>query len=121
MSSDADKKDLVRIRHMLDSVVEGRSFLRGKLRSDLESDRMLTLALIKEIEILGEAAGRVSEKFKSRYAQIPWSAIIATRNRLIHGYFDIDLDVVWKTVSEDLPTLQLLLEDLLGKPREKRA
>jgi uncharacterized protein with HEPN domain len=66
---------------------------------------MLLLSLVKAIEILGEAASRVSEETRSEFCSIPWRDIIAMRNRLIHGYFDINLDIVWKTVTDELPHL----------------
>lgn len=64
---------------------------------------MLTLALVKSIEIIGEATSKVTSETKAHYAQIPWPSIVAMRNRLIHAYFDVDLDRVWDTVTDDLP------------------
>ncbi len=95
--------DLICIRHMLDSAKEALSFVKGKKRQDLDRERQLALALTKELEILGEAASRVSETFKAAHPEIPWAAIIATRNRLIHGYFDVDLEIVWTTITKHLP------------------
>lgn len=97
---------------MCDSIREALTFAKGKTLADLEEDRQLTLALIKEIEILGEAAGKVSANFRKKHPQIPWDLIIATRDRLIHGYFDVDTEIVWKTISEDLPALLGVLESL---------
>ena len=71
---------------------------------------MLVLALIKDVEIVGEAASRVSEESRTGLPGIPWSSVVAMRNRLIHAYFDIDLDILWQTVSEDLPELLVKLE-----------
>lgn len=97
--------DAVRLRHMLDASEEALAFAAGYTRPDLDRDRKLVLALIKLIEILGEAAAKVSGETRLRHAAIPWDAIVATRNRLIHGYFDINLDIVWDTVAVDLPPL----------------
>lgn len=105
--------DRVRMRHMLDAAQEARLFVAGRSRSDLEVDRQLTLALVKDIEIIGEAASRVSDECRQRYAAIPWQNIVAMRNRLIHGYFDINLDVVWATVSQELAPLIGQLEQAL--------
>jgi len=91
---------------MLDAVNECLRFASGKSRRALEKDRMLVLALIKELEMIGEAAARVSEAFKREHPGVPWAALIATRNRLIHGYFDVDLDIVWNTAHKDLPLLK---------------
>ncbi len=88
---------------MLDAAKEALSFASGKTRTDLETNRMLVLSLVKDIEIIGEAASRVSEEFKASYPQIPWQEIIGMRNRLIHVYFDVDLDVLWSTGTKKLP------------------
>ena len=95
---------------MLDAAKEAISFIQKEERSSLEADRKLVLALIKSIEIIGEAANRISEECRENLShQIPWPNIIGMRNRLIHAYFDINLDIVWKTVTEDIP---LLIDDL---------
>jgi uncharacterized protein with HEPN domain len=107
--------DLIRVRHMLDAAREALGFVGRKNRSALEKDRMLLLAILKDLEILGEAAGRVTERFRARHPEIPWSAIIATRNRLIHGYFDVDLEVVWETVAKDLPRVAKALSGILSR------
>jgi len=104
--------DFVRLSHMLDSAREAVSFISGKTRSDLDSDRKLTLSLVKSIEIIGEAASRVSEEARIKSQTIPWQDITAMRNRLIHAYFDINLDIVWDTVTQELPPLVLELEKI---------
>ncbi len=86
------KDDITRLRHMLDAAREARSFAAGKSRSDLDADRKLALAIIKDIEIIGEAASKVSQEARESHPAIPWLDIINMRNRLIHAYFDIDLD-----------------------------
>jgi uncharacterized protein with HEPN domain len=97
--------DLARVKHMRDAARECISFVKGKSRASLEKDRILALALTKELEVLGEAASRVSLEFQGAHPKIRWNLIIGMRNRLIHGYFDIDLDLVWTTVTRDLPIL----------------
>ena len=108
------KHDRIRLQHMLDAVNEALDFVRGKRRVDLDTNRMLVLCLVKELEIIGEAAGRVSNDVRSQRGAIPWQDISGMRNRLIHAYFDVDLDVVWNTVSNDLPQLKAGLESLLA-------
>lgn len=83
------KADAIRIRHMLDAAKEAVSFAEGHAREDLEHNRMLVLSLVKSVEILGEAAAKVSSETQQRFPSIPWLNIVAMRNRLIHGYFDI--------------------------------
>lgn len=97
---------------MLESAREAVSFSHGRTRLDLNHDRMLTLSLVKCIEIIGEAAAKVSPEAKVRYTTIPWTDIISMRNRLIHAYFDIDLDRVWDTITDDLPPLIEELEKI---------
>jgi uncharacterized protein with HEPN domain len=76
---------------------------------------MLLFALVRAIEVIGEAAGRVSETTREAAADIPWSLIVLMRNRLIHADFDVDNDVVWKTVAEELPVLLPKLRALVSE------
>lgn len=108
-------EDLIRIRHMLDAINEAQVFAADKSRIDLDDNRMLTLAIIKELEIIGEAASKLSSGFRACRPQIPWTDIVGMRNRLTHGYFDIDLDRVWDTVQEDLPALRDELQKICGE------
>ncbi len=105
--------DLIRMRHVLDASREAVSFIAGKNRQDLDASRMLTLSLVKDVEILGEAASKVSEEVKRECPDIPWRDIIAMRNRLIYGYFDVDLNIVWQTVTDELPRIIQQLEKSL--------
>jgi uncharacterized protein with HEPN domain len=99
---------------MLDAAREAIAFTQNQTRAMLDSDRMLTLSLVKSIEIIGEAAARVSRECQERYPAIPWASIIAMRNRLIHAYFDVDLDRVWDTITTDLPPLIAELERIVS-------
>jgi uncharacterized protein with HEPN domain len=109
--------DLIRARHMLVAAKEAMEFAAGKTPKNLEKDRMRVLAIIKSIEIVGEAASKVTEEFKSENKYIPWNDIISMRNRLIHAYFDVNLDIVWQTIKKDLPDLIKALEKII--PPEK--
>jgi uncharacterized protein with HEPN domain len=83
-------------------------------RVNLDKDEKLALALVRLLEILGEAAKSVSGQCRQKYSEIPWRQVAGTRDRLIHGYFDVDLDVVWKIISSDLPSLVQQLEKALS-------
>ena len=107
------RDDEVRLRHMLDAARDAVGFGQDRLRTDLDSDRLLALGLLKCVEIIGEAAARVSADAREVTTRIPWADIVGMRNRLVHAYYDIDLDQVWKTVVEDLPLLILELETIL--------
>ena len=108
------KDDLIRLRHMLDAAREVMGFAHNQTRASLDTNRMLTLAVVKSLEILGEAASKVSKETQDSLPQIPWSAIVRMRNRLIHGYYDVNLEIVWKTLTEDLPRLIPELERIIA-------
>ena len=105
--------DLVRLRHLRDAAQEAVRFTAGRSRSDLETDRLLNLALIRLLEIIGEAARAVSPALRQAHPEIPWRQMVGMRDRLIHGYFDVDLDIVWETVTQDLPALIFHLEQII--------
>ncbi|MBW1677585.1 MAG: DUF86 domain-containing protein [Deltaproteobacteria bacterium] len=107
------KDNFILLRHMLDAAREAVSFAANNTRDSLNTDRKLELALIKCIEIVGEAASKVSIDYRENTSQVPWANIISMRNRLIHGYFDINLDILWQTVVEDLPPLIAELEKII--------
>lgn len=112
MSKHDDTKSL---RHMLEHASEAVALVRDMNRSNLYTSRLHVLALTRLIEVVGEAASRVSKTRRSRYPQIPWPQIIGMRNRLIHGYDAIDLDILWQTVMEELPPLIAELEQILAR------
>lgn len=105
-----DTDDLSRLRHMLEAAQEALAFAEGKNRADLESDRMLSRALVECLRVAGEAARQVSSETRQEYPAIPWREVIGMRNQLVHEYFKIDFDIVWQTVKEDLPALVEALE-----------
>lgn len=104
---------LVSLSQMRDHAREAIAFARGKQRKHLDTDRLLSLALIRLIEIVGEAAGRVEIPDRERYPRIPWTQIVGLRNRLIHGYDAIDLDILWEVLTNDLPELATELDRIL--------
>jgi uncharacterized protein with HEPN domain len=104
----------VSFRHMLDHALEAVSMTKGKTRADLDKDRPLNLALVRLLEIIGEAATRIPKEEQARYKDISWSEIVSLRNRLIHGYDTVDFDILWQIVSQDLPEL---IESLIKSPR----
>ena len=106
--------DMLRLRHMLDNAREAVSMISGKTSQDLHGNRMLELALVRLVEVLGEAASRVSDDCQLKYPSIPWQQVIGMRNRLIHGYNKVDLNVLWDTVDDDLPHLIEELEKILS-------
>jgi len=110
-----EREDSVRLRHMLDHAREAVFLTQGKTRDDLETERLLNLGLVRLIEIVGEAATKVSGEMCSRHPEIPWTQIRGMRNRLIHGYDFVDFDILWKTVTEELPPLIDALEKIVSQ------
>jgi uncharacterized protein with HEPN domain len=105
--------DMVRLRHMVETAREAVAMIEGKERSDLRSERMLELSLIRLIEVFGEAAARVTHEGQAKYPSIPWHQVVGMRNRLIHGYDQVDLQILWDTIEIDLPPLITELEKIL--------
>jgi uncharacterized protein with HEPN domain len=101
---------------MRDHAAEAITLVRGRKRADLETDRVLALALVRLLEIVGEAANRVPAEERSRCRDVPWIAIIGLRNRLIHGYDEVDLDILWEILDVDLPALVAELDRNLADP-----
>ena len=113
MPSSNREDDITRLRHMLDFAQKAVSFNKSRSRADLDSNEMLAMATIHLIEVIGEASRTVSEAFQEEHTEIPWQSITGTRNRLAHGYIDIDLDIIWTIVKKDLPSLIRQLRRIL--------
>ena len=105
--------DAIRLRHMREAAASALEMAKARTRSDLDENLMLRMALTRCLEILGEAASRVSADVRVRCPSIPFAKIVSMRNRLIHAYFDVDLNIVWTTVEEDLPLLLPALDSAL--------
>jgi uncharacterized protein with HEPN domain len=101
---------------MVDAIEAALRFAKGRERADLETDEMLLFALVRAVEIVGEAAGKVSAEGRGRFPEVPWSAVTGMRNRLVHAYFDIDRDILWSTVAQALPSLLKQLQTAPGRP-----
>lgn len=97
--------DETRLHHMLDAIKRARNIARGRERADLERDDVLGLAVVRLLEILGEAARGMSGELQVRHPEVPWEHIIGTRNRVIHAYFNVDMNIVWHILAEDLSPL----------------
>ncbi len=111
--------DDARLRHMLDYACQAVRFLGNRSRAEMNADKMLAAALFHCLEVVGEAASRITRERQRELPQIPWSDVISMRNRIIHGYFDIDLDIVWDTVTYNLPQLIAELETIIAADIEE--
>ena len=106
-------EDAIRIRHMIEAANAVQSFIADRRRIDLDSDRMLLFALVRAIEIIGEAASKLSPEARTVMPSVPWASIVAMRHRLVHAYFDIDRTILWKTATEEIPPLLSVLRAAL--------
>jgi len=109
----SQRETVTRLRHMLDHSREAVAMTKGKTRADVAADRQLSLALVRLLEIIGEAATRVPKQDRALYPNIPWPQIVSLRNRLIHGYDSVDLDILWQILATDLPTLIKTLQGII--------
>ena len=108
------ENDLLRLQHMYDEARKARRFVQGKTRRDLADDEQFQYALARAVEIVCEAACNITDEFQSENCQIEWHQIMGMRQWLVHAYFKIDLNILWKTVHEDLPSLICHLEAILS-------
>ena len=105
--------DVIRMRHILDAAREAVNFIEGHNREDLDTDRKLNLSLVRLLEIIGEAARSITNEFRQKHPELAWKSMVGMRDRLIHGYFDVNLDILWETVTKDLPPLIDKIEKIL--------
>jgi uncharacterized protein with HEPN domain len=106
----ANSKDKIYINHILSAIGLIEQFIAGKTSGDFEADVMLQSAVVRQIEIIGEAAKRLSEEFKDQLGHLPWRRIGSMRDFLIHDYIDVDLKIVWKAATEDMQELKQALQ-----------
>lgn len=107
------RDDQISLIDMLNHAKEAVDLLGEASLDDLVGNRVMQLALRKLVEVVGEAANRVSEGMQQQYTSIAWGEIIGTRNRMVHGYDDVDLSILWDIIKNDLPPLIVQLEVLV--------
>lgn len=102
-----------RLRHILDAIGKIEKYLHGYERQTFQTDEKTQDAVVRQMEIIGEAATSLTRDLRSKNPQVEWQFAAAMRNRLIHGYFDIDAEIVWDTTQNDLPILKKQIEEIL--------
>jgi uncharacterized protein with HEPN domain len=107
-------EDRVRLRHIADGLDSAVRFSRARKREDLDGDEMLAFALMHALQIVGEAATRISPETRDQCPEVPWAGMIGMRHRLVHAYFDINFDILWTTASETAPALLTQIRALLA-------
>jgi uncharacterized protein with HEPN domain len=110
--------DSIRIRHMIEAVRQALDYAADRNAADIDADPPVKALLIRNLEILGEAASRITPELRAAHQEVPWRDMVDLRNRLIHAYFDVDMDIIWTTVQRALPGLLVQLEALLPSPDE---
>jgi uncharacterized protein with HEPN domain len=103
------KDDSIYIDHILNSINRILDYISGKDREEFEADLVTQDAVVRQLEVIGEATKRVSKELRSKHPDIPWADMAGMRDVLIHDYIDVDLGVVWKTASENIPDLKALI------------
>ena len=104
------KDDSAFIEHILESICAIETFSRDLSKEELISNRLKQSAIVREIEIIGEAVKNISENLKEKYLEVRWKDIVGTRDKMIHHYFGVDLDIVWEIIKRDLPILKKQME-----------
>lgn len=110
----------VRLLHMLDFAREALTFLRGRIRADLDTDRLLNLAHVRLAEMIGEAAAQTPAETRGQIPEIEWSQIVGLRNRLVHGCDSVNFDTLWDILTNDIPPLVAALEQALSSDANER-
>jgi uncharacterized protein with HEPN domain len=111
------RDDLVRIRHMIDAAEAAIRFVSDRKREDLDSDDMLRLALLQAVQIVGEAASKLSVEARNELGDVPWPRITGMRHRLVHAYMNVDEDILWTTAVDHLPSLVRRLREVPDLPK----
>lgn len=116
------RDDGVYLRHALDAIGKIESYIRNVDRNTFHRDSLVQDGVVRQLEIIGEAVKRLSPEIRERHAHIPWKRIAGMRDKLIHDYFGVDLEAVWKTAKEDLPVLKREIAGILAslEPSNKR-
>ena len=111
------KQDSVYLKHIRDSILKIEAYTAGGRRA-FHKDTMVQDAVVRNLEVIGEAVRNLSPVLKERNPDIPWRSITALRNLLVHEYFGVDLEIVWRIVSRRLPSLKRHIEMILGRSRQ---
>ena len=107
------QSDTLYLQHMLDALARLEEYIRRTTREKFGADPLIQDGLIRQLTVLGEAAGKVSRQFVDSHPEIPWPDVTGIRHKLVHDYFVVDVDVVWMTATEDAPGLKPLIEKAL--------
>lgn len=108
----SEKDDIIFIEHILESISALNEFSAGISINELSSNRMKQSAIVREIEVIGEAVKNISENLKNKHKEIGWREIAGTRDKMIHHYFGVDVNTVWNIVKKDIPILEKQIREI---------
>ena len=103
------------LQDILVSINDIESFIENMELDYFKRDKKTIYAVIRCIEVLGEAAGKIPKSIRDRYPNVPWKAMVGMRNRMVHEYFGVGINILWQTVQEDIPALKRLFNDVVGE------
>ncbi|MFA0747164.1 HepT-like ribonuclease domain-containing protein [Fervidibacter sp.] len=109
------RDDSVYLRHILDAIHRIERYLSNVTREQFLREELLQDGVVRQLEIIGEACRHISDELRQKYPAVPWSQIIGMRNRIIHEYFNVDLNIVWEVVQKDLPELKGQVKTILSE------
>lgn len=108
-----NKSDLIYIKHILEAINTINRFIKNKTYTQFSKNEMMIDAVVRELEIIGEATNNISKEYKKKNKQVPWSKMTGIRNHLIHGYFSVNKKIVWETCQNDLAELKKQIKTLI--------
>lgn len=109
-----DQKNSLRLQHIVEAARHIANFINGVSKEEFESDYEKQSAVIRQFEIIGEAASKLTSEFTKQHNEIDWSKVVGMRHKMIHDYFDVDVNIVWTTALDDVPPLKEAVEKVLG-------
>lgn len=101
---------------IIDSICNIEKYIQGFSFDEFFEDRKTVDAVVRNLEIIGEASGHISKQTKQKYSKIPWTQIVGMRNKVIHEYSGVDLKILWQTLKEDIPDLKKKIEEITRRP-----
>lgn len=114
------REPIIFIQHILESIEDIEEFIKGVDKDSLAKNKEKQSAIIRQIEIIGEATKNIPQNIKRKYSSIPWKEIIGTRDKLIHHYFGVDLNILWKILEKDIPKLKQEIKDIIKKEKSSK-
>lgn len=109
------KDDAVYLRHILDAITQIELYLQGVSQERFLQTKLLQDGVVRQLEIIGEASRNISNELRQQHPEVPWSQIIGLRNRVIHAYFNVSVEIVWEIARNDLPVLKSQIQSILEK------